>query len=45
MTSTPSAPSTPSTPDLRRTVERFWAAAEERDWAAFAGTLAEDVLY
>ncbi|MEU1557567.1 nuclear transport factor 2 family protein [Streptomyces scabiei] len=31
--------------DLRRTVERFWAAAESRDWAAFAGTLAEDVVY
>ncbi|WP_051948297.1 nuclear transport factor 2 family protein [Streptomyces scabiei] len=48
MTSTPSVPSTPSAPsapDLRRTVERFWAAAEERDWAAFAETLAEDVLY
>ncbi|MDX3522573.1 nuclear transport factor 2 family protein [Streptomyces scabiei] len=31
--------------DLRRTVERFWTAAEGRDWAAFAGTLAEDVVY
>lgn len=31
--------------DLRETVERFWTAAEARDWAAFAGTLAEDVVY
>ncbi|MFJ9748804.1 nuclear transport factor 2 family protein [Streptomyces chartreusis] len=31
--------------DLRKTVERFWAAAEARDWDAFAGTLAEDVVY
>ncbi|MCH5674962.1 nuclear transport factor 2 family protein [Streptomyces gilvus] len=31
--------------DLRTTVERFWAAAEARDWDAFAGTLAEDVVY
>lgn len=31
--------------DLRKTVERFWAAAEARDWAAFADTLAEDVEY
>ncbi|WP_326579655.1 nuclear transport factor 2 family protein [Streptomyces sp. NBC_00481] len=31
--------------DLRRTVESFWAAAEGRDWAAFAETLAEDVVY
>lgn len=34
----------PST-DLRGTVERFWATAEGRDWAAFAETLAEDVVY
>ncbi|MFI6375474.1 nuclear transport factor 2 family protein [Streptomyces sp. NPDC050546] len=31
--------------DLRKTVERFWAAAEARDWTAFAGTLTEDVVY
>ncbi|MGI5427519.1 nuclear transport factor 2 family protein [Streptomyces sp. CA-179760] len=31
--------------DLRKTVERFWAAAEAREWAAFAGTLSEDVVY
>jgi len=31
--------------DLRKTVERFWAAAEARDWTAFAETLAEDVVY
>ncbi|WP_200305755.1 nuclear transport factor 2 family protein [Streptomyces adelaidensis] len=34
-----------STTDLRKTVESFWAAAEGRDWAAFAETLAEDVVY
>ncbi|WP_369248055.1 nuclear transport factor 2 family protein [Streptomyces sp. R41] len=31
--------------DLRKTVERFWAAAESRDWATFSDTLAEDVEY
>jgi predicted ester cyclase len=31
--------------DLRKTVETFWAAAEAREWDAFAGTLAEDVVY
>ncbi|MEU8587101.1 nuclear transport factor 2 family protein [Streptomyces sp. NPDC048664] len=31
--------------DLRTTVEAFWAAAEARDWAAFADTLTEDVVY
>lgn len=31
--------------DLRKTVERFWAAAEARDWGGFADTLAEDVVY
>ncbi|WP_240436653.1 nuclear transport factor 2 family protein [Streptomyces sporangiiformans] len=31
--------------ELRKTVERYWAAAEARDWAAFADTLAEDVVY
>ncbi|WP_045558119.1 nuclear transport factor 2 family protein [Streptomyces sp. FxanaA7] len=35
----------PPSTDLRRTVERFWATAEGRDWAAFAETLAEDVVY
>ncbi|MER5215730.1 nuclear transport factor 2 family protein [Streptomyces sp. NPDC002838] len=31
--------------DLRKTVETFWAALEARDWDAFAGTLAEGVVY
>ncbi|MEU3091403.1 nuclear transport factor 2 family protein [Streptomyces massasporeus] len=31
--------------DLRKAVERFWAAADARDWTAFAGTLSEDVVY
>lgn len=31
--------------DLRKAVERFWAAAEARDWVAFADTLSEDVVY
>ncbi len=31
--------------DLRKTVERFWATAEAREWDAFAETLAEDVTY
>ncbi|WP_298570962.1 nuclear transport factor 2 family protein [Streptomyces luteogriseus] len=31
--------------DLRKAVERFWAAAEARDWTAFADTLSEDVVY
>lgn len=31
--------------DLRKTVERFWTAAEARDWSAFADTLSEDVVY
>lgn len=31
--------------DLRENVERFWKAAETRDWTAFAATLAEDVVY
>ncbi|MFJ9657231.1 nuclear transport factor 2 family protein [Streptomyces griseoflavus] len=31
--------------DLRENVERFWRAAEARDWTAFAATLAEDVVY
>lgn len=32
-------------PDLRETVERFWATAMAWDWAAFADTLADDVVY
>ena len=35
----------PRTTDLRETVESFWAAAEDRNWTAFADTLAEDVVY
>ncbi|MGW0968023.1 nuclear transport factor 2 family protein [Streptomyces sp. NPDC002516] len=31
--------------DLRKTVERYWAAADARDWEAFADLLAEDVVY
>ncbi|MEU2895022.1 nuclear transport factor 2 family protein [Streptomyces sp. NPDC088106] len=31
--------------ELRENVERYWRAAEARDWTAFAGTLAEDVVY
>ncbi|MDQ0941829.1 nuclear transport factor 2 family protein [Streptomyces sp. V1I1] len=31
--------------ELRKTVESYWTAAEARDWAAFASTLGEDVLY
>ncbi|WP_217182068.1 nuclear transport factor 2 family protein [Streptomyces sp. AC495_CC817] len=44
---TPEGPSegTSARADLRGTVERFWATAEARDWAAFAETLAEDVMY
>ncbi|WNF27877.1 nuclear transport factor 2 family protein [Streptomyces sp. C11-1] len=30
---------------LRAAVERFWAAAEAREWDAFAATLADDVVY
>ncbi|MEI5526455.1 nuclear transport factor 2 family protein [Streptomyces brasiliscabiei] len=37
--------STTSGTDLRKTVESFWATAESRDWAAFAETLAADVVY
>ncbi|MDF6043909.1 nuclear transport factor 2 family protein [Streptomyces sp. JH14] len=33
------------TADLRATVETYWTAADERDWATFATTLAEEVLY
>jgi hypothetical protein len=40
-------------PDLSRgaltaagdVVAAYWAAANDRDWASFAGTLAEDVVY
>ncbi len=31
--------------DPREIIERFWRAAEARDWTAFAATLAEDVVY
>lgn len=30
---------------LRKTVETYWSAAESRDWAAFAATLSEGVVY
>ncbi|WP_381795536.1 nuclear transport factor 2 family protein [Streptomyces niveus] len=30
---------------LRETVETYWAAADARDWTAFAGTLAAEVVY
>lgn len=29
----------------RQTVESYWACAEARDWAGFAATLADDVVY
>ena len=31
--------------DLRKTVESYWAAANAREWVAFADLLAEDVVY
>jgi hypothetical protein len=31
--------------DLRKTVERYWAAANAREWGAFADLLADDVVY
>lgn len=31
--------------DLRKAVESYWAAADARDWEAFAELLAEDVVY
>lgn len=31
--------------DAHRAVEAYWAAAEARDWAAFAGMVAEQVVY
>ncbi|MFD7860651.1 nuclear transport factor 2 family protein [Streptomyces sp. NPDC057682] len=31
--------------DLRATVERYWTAADLRDWDDFAATLADDVVY
>ncbi|MEU4169407.1 nuclear transport factor 2 family protein [Streptomyces sp. NPDC026665] len=31
--------------DPRKAVEGYWAAAEARDWEAFAELLAEDVVY
>ncbi|MFF0571204.1 nuclear transport factor 2 family protein [Streptomyces sp. NPDC004041] len=34
-----------TTAALRGAVETYWSAAEERDWSAFAQTLAEDVVY
>lgn len=34
-----------TTADPRATVERYWTAADLRDWDAFAATLADEVLY
>ncbi|WP_335936821.1 nuclear transport factor 2 family protein [Streptomyces sp. PTD5-9] len=34
-----------TTADPRATVETYWTAAENRDWDAFAATLADDVLF
>ncbi|MFF1922666.1 nuclear transport factor 2 family protein [Streptomyces sp. NPDC058221] len=34
-----------TTADPRATVERYWAAADARDWDTFATTLADEVLY
>ena len=31
--------------DIREVVAAYWAAADARDWATFAGLLAEDVVY
>jgi ketosteroid isomerase-like protein len=31
--------------DAHAVVAAYWAAAEARDWATFAGLLAEDVVY
>jgi SnoaL-like domain len=31
--------------DAHRVVERYWAAAEARDWVAFGELIADDVLY
>lgn len=45
MTSPMNAPDTTDATDLRKTVERFWASAEARDWDTFADTLADDVVY
>ncbi|GAA2947905.1 MULTISPECIES: nuclear transport factor 2 family protein [Streptomycetaceae] len=33
------------TPEVRAAVEAYWAAADARDWDAFAATLADDVVY
>lgn len=44
MTTTPDS-TADSTADLRATVERYWAAADLRDWDTFATTLADEVLY
>ncbi|MFD9499742.1 nuclear transport factor 2 family protein [Streptomyces sp. NPDC060035] len=33
------------TAEVRAAVEAYWAAAEARDWDAFAATLADDVVY
>ncbi|MFJ9624735.1 nuclear transport factor 2 family protein [Streptomyces sp. NPDC101181] len=34
-----------TTAALRAAVERYWAAAEDRQWDAFAATLADEVVY
>ncbi|MER5277537.1 nuclear transport factor 2 family protein [Streptomyces sp. NPDC002809] len=34
-----------STADLRAAVERYWTAADLREWDTFAATLADEVLY
>lgn len=31
--------------DAHQTVAAYWAAAEARDWAAFGGLVADDVVY
>ncbi|HLM63534.1 MAG TPA: nuclear transport factor 2 family protein [Acidimicrobiales bacterium] len=31
--------------DARQVVERYWAAAEGRDWVRFAALVADDVVY
>ncbi|MFH8758728.1 nuclear transport factor 2 family protein [Streptomyces atroolivaceus] len=31
--------------EVRAAVEAYWAAADARDWSAFAATLADDIVY
>ncbi|MFE6041719.1 nuclear transport factor 2 family protein [Streptomyces sp. NPDC056452] len=40
-----SSGSSVGTAEVRGAVEAYWAAADARDWDAFAATLADDVVY